>query len=106
VHVTSDVANLLRWSGDLGLNSPPIDLFCHIETVESLSSVLQSLTAKEQIVLYKRFNELKTLQEIADELDCCRERIRQLECTALRKLRHPSHLKAVLDVEFLKDAIR
>lgn len=40
-------------------------------------------------------NSKKTLQQIGDMFGVCRERIRQIECKALRKLKHPSRLKMI-----------
>ena len=66
--------------------------------------VLSSLTAREAKVLRMRFgigmNTAHTLEEVGKQFDVTRERIRQIEAKALRKLRHPSrssHLKSFLD---------
>ena len=66
--------------------------------------VLASLTAREAKVLRMRFgigmNTYHTLEEVGKQFDVTRERIRQIEAKALRKLRHPSrssHLKSFLD---------
>ena len=66
--------------------------------------VLGSLTAREAKVLRMRFgigmNTDHTLDEVGKQFDVTRERIRQIEAKALRKLRHPSrssHLKSFLD---------
>jgi len=66
--------------------------------------VLSSLTAREAKVLRMRFgigmNNDHTLEEVGKQFDVTRERIRQIEAKALRKLRHPSrssHLKSFLD---------
>ena len=77
-------------------------------TVDSLhfatDDVLASLTAREAKVLRMRFgigmNTDHTLEEVGKQFDVTRERIRQIEAKALRKLRHPSrssHLKSFLD---------
>ena len=77
-------------------------------TEESLhfatDDVLASLTAREAEVLRMRFgigmNTDHTLEEVGKQFDVTRERIRQIEAKALRKLRHPSrssHLKSFLD---------
>jgi RNA polymerase primary sigma factor len=77
-------------------------------TEESLhfatDDVLSSLTAREAKVLRMRFgigmNTDHTLEEVGKQFDVTRERIRQIEAKALRKLRHPSrssHLKTFLD---------
>jgi RNA polymerase primary sigma factor len=79
-------------------------------TVESLSEatreVLSSLTPREAKVLRMRFgidmNTDHTLEEVGKQFDVTRERIRQIEAKALRKLRHPSRselLRSFLDLE-------
>ncbi len=79
-------------------------------TIESLreatKSVLSSLTPREAKVLRMRFgidmNTDHTLEEVGKQFDVTRERIRQIEAKALRKLRHPSRsekLRSFLDVE-------
>ncbi|MFL0801819.1 MAG: RNA polymerase sigma factor RpoD [Agarilytica sp.] len=71
---------------------------------ESTRSVLAGLTAREAKVLRMRFgidmNTDHTLEEVGKQFDVTRERIRQIEAKALRKLRHPSrsdHLRGFLD---------
>ncbi|MEY3018036.1 MAG: hypothetical protein RL336_1171 [Pseudomonadota bacterium] len=71
---------------------------------EATSSVLSGLTAREAKVLRMRFgigmNTDHTLEEVGKQFDVTRERIRQIEAKALRKLRHPSrseHLRSFLD---------
>ena len=82
----------------------PID----VATVESLKEatreVLGGLTAREAKVLRMRFgidmNTDHTLEEVGQQFDVTRERIRQIEAKALRKMRHPSrseHLRSFLD---------
>ncbi|GAB3484830.1 RNA polymerase sigma factor RpoD [Azotobacter salinestris] len=79
-----------------------------VATVESLKEatreVLAGLTAREAKVLRMRFgidmNTDHTLEEVGKQFDVTRERIRQIEAKALRKLRHPSrseHLRSFLD---------
>lgn len=72
---------------------------------DKLGEVLQSLTERERTVLIQRFGLLdgkpKTLEEVGLEFKVTRERIRQIEAKALRKMRHPSRakqLKAFLDL--------
>ena len=63
------------------------------DQVKLVAKTLKTLTFKEQMVLGKRFGineEEKTLDQIAEEMGYTRERIRQLEARALRKMRHPS----------------
>tara|TARA_B100001013_G_scaffold223345_1_gene136551 strand:- start:10083 stop:11936 length:1854 start_codon:yes stop_codon:yes gene_type:complete len=72
--------------------------------MEATDDILGSLTAREAKVLRMRFgigmNTDHTLEEVGKQFDVTRERIRQIEAKALRKLRHPtrsSHLKGFLD---------
>ena len=68
---------------------------------EQLVEVLDSLTPREQKVLRLRFGlddgRARTLEEVGKEFDVTRERIRQIEAKALRKLRHPSRSKKLKD---------
>ena len=71
---------------------------------EQLNEVLKTLTPREEEVLRLRFGlddgRTRTLEEVGEKFDITRERIRQIEAKALRKLRHPSRskkLKAYLD---------
>lgn len=73
---------------------------------ENTQQILASLTAREAKVLRMRFgidmNTDHTLEEVGKQFDVTRERIRQIEAKALRKLRHPSRseqLKSFLDIE-------
>lgn len=68
---------------------------------EQLNEVLSTLTDREAKVLLLRFGledgRSRTLEEVGKEFDVTRERIRQIEAKALRKLRHPSRSKKVKD---------
>lgn len=68
---------------------------------EQLEDVLDSLTPREQKVLRLRFGlddgRSRTLEEVGQEFGVTRERIRQIEAKALRKLRHPSRSKMLKD---------
>ena len=68
---------------------------------EQLEDVLATLTPREQQVLRMRFGlqdgKPHTLEEVGKEFDVTRERIRQIEAKALRKLRHPSRSKKLKD---------
>ncbi len=68
---------------------------------EQLVEVLDTLTEREQKVLTLRFGledgRARTLEEVGREFDVTRERIRQIEAKALRKLRHPSRSKKLKD---------
>ncbi len=73
---------------------------------ESTQQILASLTAREAKVLRMRFgidmNTDHTLEEVGKQFDVTRERIRQIEAKALRKLRHPTRseqLRSFLDIE-------
>ena len=82
----------------------PIDSATGESLTEATREVLGSLTAREAKVLRMRFgidmNTDHTLEEVGKQFDVTRERIRQIEAKALRKLRHPSrseHLRSFLD---------
>ncbi|MEJ2446197.1 MAG: RNA polymerase sigma factor RpoD [Exilibacterium sp.] len=82
----------------------PVDSATGEGLTESTREVLAGLTAREAKVLRMRFgidmNTDHTLEEVGKQFDVTRERIRQIEAKALRKLRHPSrsdHLRSFLD---------
>ena len=68
---------------------------------EQLDEVLDTLTEREQKVLRLRLGmndgRARTLEEVGKEFDVTRERIRQIEAKALRKLRHPSRSRKLRD---------
>ena len=68
---------------------------------EQLLDVLDTLTPREEKVLRLRFGiedgRTRTLEEVGTEFNVTRERIRQIEAKALRKLRHPSRSKKLRD---------
>ena len=82
----------------------PLDEATSNNLTESTRDVLGSLTAREAKVLRMRFgidmNTDHTLEEVGKQFDVTRERIRQIEAKALRKLRHPTrsdHLRSFID---------
>ena len=79
----------------------PADAASHTLLREQLSEVLSTLTPREAKVLQLRFGledgRPRTLEEVGKEFDVTRERIRQIEAKALRKLRHPSRSKKLKD---------
>ena len=82
----------------------PVDNATKHNLTESTRGVLGSLTAREAKVLRMRFgidmNTDHTLEEVGKQFDVTRERIRQIEAKALRKLRHPTrsdHLRSFID---------
>jgi len=84
----------------------PIDAAVYESLRSATSDILDSLTQREAKVLRMRFgiemNTDHTLEEVGKQFDVTRERIRQIEAKALRKLRHPSRsekLKSFLDSE-------
>ena len=60
------------------------------DRMDGLNHALETLSEREQKVIYLRFQEFKTLEDVAKEFNVTRERIRQIEAHAIRKLRHPS----------------
>lgn len=79
----------------------PVDAASHILLREQLADVLDTLTPREEKVLRLRFGledgRSRTLEEVGKEFNVTRERIRQIEAKALRKLRHPSRSKKLKD---------
>jgi len=86
-------SNLGDFIEDINMQSP-IDFATRAALQERISSVLNSLSPREAKVLRMRFgidmNTDHTLEEVGKQFDVTRERIRQIEAKALRKLRHPS----------------
>lgn len=83
------------------LGPTPVDLASSELLREQLSEVLESLTPRERRVLELRFGladgKTRTLEVVGKEFGVTRERIRQIEAKALRKLRHPSRSKKLKD---------
>ena len=83
------------------LNISPAEAAAFTLLKEQLMSVLSTLTPREEMVLKLRFGledgRARTLEEVGKEFKVTRERIRQIEAKALRKLRHPSRSKKLRD---------
>lgn len=81
--------------------SEPAEVAASIFLKEQLTEVLGTLTPREEKVLRLRFGledgRSRTLEEVGKEFNVTRERIRQIEAKALRKLRHPSRSKKLKD---------
>ena len=79
----------------------PQDAAAYTMLKEQLEEVMNTLTPREAKVLKLRFGledgKARTLEEVGKEFDVTRERIRQIEAKALRKLRHPSRSKKLKD---------
>ncbi|MBQ7408020.1 MAG: RNA polymerase sigma factor RpoD, partial [Clostridia bacterium] len=79
----------------------PSDTVAFTMLREQLISVLDTLTPREEKVLRLRYGiddgRIRTLEEVGREFDVTRERIRQIEAKAIRKLRHPSRSKRLKD---------
>ncbi len=75
----------------------PLDMAIHTNLKETCTKILSSLTPREERVLRMRFgigmNTDHTLEEVGRQFNVTRERIRQIEAKALRKLKHPSRSK-------------
>src|SRR3546814_1691868 len=101
----SDLSHLGEFIEDTNVESP-IDSTTNTNLMETVRDVLAGLTPREAKVLRMRFgidiNTDHTLEEVGKQFDVTRERIRQIEAKALRKLRHPSRseqLRSFLDIE-------
>jgi RNA polymerase primary sigma factor len=77
------------------------------DVIQAVDDVLNSLTPKESEVLRLRFGigkrESLTLEEVGSKFDLTRERIRQIEAKALRKIKHPSRSDRLRAIYFVKD---
>ncbi len=75
----------------------PLDMAMQGDMKKNIEKALSSLTAREQSIIRKRFglgeDAPHTLEEVGLEFDVTRERVRQIEVKAIRKLRHPSRSK-------------
>ena len=82
-------------------NMAPVEVATHAILKEQLNEVLESLTEREARVIKLRFGledgRTRTLEEVGKEFNVTRERIRQIESKALRKLRQPSRSKKLKD---------
>ena len=98
----TELAQLLREEG-VGrfAVSEPAEAASFTLLKEQLVDVLSTLTPREEKVLKLRFGiedgRTRTLEEVGKEFNVTRERIRQIEAKALRKLRHPSRSKKLRD---------
>ena len=83
----------------------PVDYTTRVVLLEQLDEVLDTLTDREENVLRLRFGlddgKMRTLEDVGKVFNVTRERIRQIEAKALRKLRHPSRSKQLKD--FIED---
>jgi RNA polymerase primary sigma factor len=75
----------------------PLDIAMQDDMKKNIDRALSSLTEREQNIIRKRFgigeDGPRTLEDVGHELDVTRERVRQIEVKAIRKLRHPSRSK-------------
>ena len=85
----------------------PVDYTTRVVLREQLDEVLDTLTDREENVLRLRFGlddgKMRTLEDVGKVFNVTRERIRQIEAKALRKLRHPSRSKQLKD--FIEDEV-
>ncbi|HVI40876.1 MAG TPA: sigma-70 family RNA polymerase sigma factor [Anaerovoracaceae bacterium] len=84
--ICNDIEADYGWLEDNKTPSP-LDTLIEIETKTKLHEAFKQLTFIEQNVLYQRFNEDKSLSEVAREIDLSREGIRQIQLKALEKVR-------------------
>ena len=94
--------NFKKYASIISVKTSSIPVsYTHLLLKEQLDEVLDTLTEREQKVLRLRFGmndgRARTLEEVGKEFDVTRERIRQIEAKALRKLRHPSRSRKLRD---------
>ena len=93
----SHLGDFIEYRGALA----PAEAASHQLLKEQVEAVLDSLTGRERRVLQLRFGledgRARTLEEVGKEFNVTRERIRQIEAKALRKLRHPSRSRKLKD---------
>ena len=97
-----EVRSLLEQAGEpVSYTHLPADSAAFSMLREELNTALESLTDRERQVVELRFGlrdgRARTLEEVGREFNVTRERIRQIEAKALRKLRHPSRSKRLKD---------
>jgi RNA polymerase sigma factor (sigma-70 family) len=99
------VMQALQWEGASNLEiSAPGDRLQHEQRKQVIETVLDTLTPRESKILKLRFgisnveNDGATLEKIGSIFRVNKERIRQLEARALRKLRHPSRSNTLLEI--------
>ena len=68
------------------------------EIKNAITQVLSTLTPREERVIRERFFNNKTLEEIGQTFSVTRDRIRQIEAKALRKMKHPSRSEILKEV--------
>jgi RNA polymerase primary sigma factor len=82
-------------------NLSPLDAVIHEDLKAHIDRILCTLSPKEEMVIRKRFgigeDSPHTLEEVGQEFDVTRERIRQIEVKAIRKLKHPARSKWLRD---------
>nr|WP_236953947.1 MULTISPECIES: sigma-70 family RNA polymerase sigma factor [Burkholderiales] len=85
-----------------GASADPLRLASHAQASRIIQDALDSLTPREASVIRERFFSDSSLDEIAEKMEVTRERVRQIEAKALRKLRHksriPQELAGIADV--------
>ncbi len=102
LHISHEkVEEILRVAQEPISLETPVDVASYAMLREQLAGVLKTLTPREEKVLCLRYGlidgKMHTLEEVGDEFEVTRERIRQIEAKALRKLRHPSRSKILKD---------
>ncbi len=89
------VHHLLEQRSQMEYLPSPEDHLLERETNQLVDNLLNKIRPREKDVLISRFQNDETYEEVGKKMDVSRERARQIEATALRKLRHPVNLKVL-----------
>lgn len=96
------IQHLLEQRNTTEILPSPEDALLAAETAQVLDGIIGTLTPREQRVLQIRFHKEGSLEDAAKAFDVTRQRIRQIEAKALRKMRHPDLTKNLIEAGLAK----